>query len=68
MEKNGHIEDIVVDKSYRGFGLGKQMIYYLTNYANNHECYKCIDCSDEYMKFYEKCGYNQKGVQMSSYF
>jgi glucosamine-phosphate N-acetyltransferase len=67
--KIGHIEDIVVNKSYRGFGLGKQMIDHLSKYAKNQGCYKCIlDCSEENILFYEKCGYKLKGMQMSSYF
>ena len=67
--KIGHIEDIVVDKGYRGFGLGKLMIDHLSTYAKNQGCYKCIlDCSEDNILFYEKCGYKLKGVQMSSYF
>jgi len=67
--KVGHIEDIVVDKDYRGYGLGKKIIEYLTNYAKEQECYKCIlDCSEDNVKFYEKCGYIRKGVEMGCYF
>ena len=64
----GHIEDIVVDEEYRGYGLGKIMIEYLTNIGKELECYKCIlDCDDKNMTFYEKCGYIRKGVEMSKY-
>lgn len=67
--KVGHIEDIVVDKNYRGYGLGKKIIEYLTEYAKKQDCYKCIlDCSDDNIKFYEKCGYTSKGAFMASYF
>ena len=67
--KVAHIEDIVIDKEYRHYGLGKMLINCLTEYARLGNCYKCIlDCSDENMPFYEKCGYKNKGVQMSYYF
>ena len=67
--KVGHIEDIVVDEKCRGFGLGKIIIDHLSEFAKNAGCYKCIlDCSSENMKFYEKCGYIKKGVQMGRYF
>jgi len=66
--KVGHIEDIVVDDKYRGYGLGKEMIRILTDYSMKEGCYKCIlDCSDENVRFYEKCGYERKGAQMSLY-
>ena len=67
--KVGHIEDIVVDKSWRGYGLGKYMIDHLGKESKNKGCYKCIlDCSDENVGFYEKCSYVRKGAQMSLYF
>ena len=64
-----HIEDIVIDKKYRGFGLGKEMIHYLTSIGKERNCYKCIlDCSDDNVTFYEKCGYSKKGGFMATYF
>lgn len=67
--KVGHIEDIVVHSDYRGYGLGKIMIEHLTKQAKIGGCYKCIlDCSDDNVGFYEKCGYVKKGAQMGAYF
>lgn len=67
--KVGHIEDIVVNSKYRGYGLGKKMIELLTEYAKMQGCYKCIlDCSDENVGFYEKCDYVRKGAQMAIYY
>lgn len=67
--KVGHIEDIVVHSDYRGYGLGKIMIEHLTKQAKLAGCYKCIlDCSDDNVGFYEKCGYVKKGAQMGAYF
>lgn len=67
--KVGHIEDIVVDKNYRGYGLGKKLIDFLSKYAKDEGCYKCIlDCSEDNVTFYEKCNYQRKGVEMAMYF
>lgn len=67
--KVGHIEDIVVHEKMRGYGLGKKMIDHLSEESKKMGCYKTIlDCSDENVGFYEKCGYKQKGAQMAKYF
>lgn len=67
--KVGHIEDIVVDKEYNGHGLGKKLLEELKNYAYLKNCYKVIlDCRNEVVKFYEKCGFTQKEVEMVFYF
>ena len=65
----GHIEDIIVDKSYRGCGLGKIIVSYLIEHAKILKCYKVIlNCSDKYVKFYKKVGLNKKDNTMSLYF
>lgn len=65
----GHIEDVVVDKEYRGFKLGKLMIDYLVNYAKEKGCYKVIlGCSKENLEFYKKCGFDDKNIEMCLYF
>ena len=67
--KVGHIEDIVVHEKMRGYGLGKKMIDHLSEESKKMGCYKIIlDCSDENIGFYEKCGYKRKGAQMAKYF
>ena len=67
--KVGHIEDIVVNEKMRGYGLGKKMIDHLSEESKKMGCYKTIlDCSDENIGFYEKCGYKRKGAQMAKYF
>lgn len=61
----GHIEDIAVAKSEQGKKLGFSMISGLTEVAKNKGCYKIIlDCSPHNVKFYEKCGYKNDGVEM----
>ena len=65
----GHIEDIIVDKSYRGCGLGKIIVSYLIEHAKILKCYKVIlNCSDKYVKFYKKLGLNKKDNTMSLHF
>lgn len=67
--KVGHIEDIVVDKSLNGKGIGKLLIEKLKQYAKEQGCYKIIlDCRNEVVGFYEKCGFNKKEEQMVLYF
>ncbi len=65
----GHIEDIVVDKDYRGLGLGKSMINHLTNIAKKEGCYKVIlNCNRNNIAFYKKCDFKEKEVEMVRYF
>ncbi len=69
MSKVAHIEDIVIDKNKRGSGLGFKIINYLVDIAKEKNCYKVIlNCSEENVPFYEKCGFKQKSKQMSLYF
>lgn len=64
----GHIEDIVVDKDSRGLHLGKRIILHLVDYCKTHNCYKVIlDCADENIAFYQKCGFSPKERQMTQY-
>jgi glucosamine-phosphate N-acetyltransferase len=66
--KVGHIEDIVVDRNWRGKGLGKMMINYLSKLSDELKCYKCIlNCSNDLIEFYKKCNFNNSGYEMSLY-
>ena len=67
--KVAHIEDVVVDKEWRGKGIGKTLIDHLIGMAHLQNCYKIIlDCSEENIGFYSKNGFEKKGVQMAIYF
>jgi glucosamine-phosphate N-acetyltransferase len=69
MGKVAHIEDIVVDKESNGKGIGKKLINKLTEYAKEQGCYKVIlDCRDNVVPFYEKCGFVKKESEMALYF
>jgi len=53
----GLIEDVAVSSEARGLGLGKLLIKDLLSIGEELGCYKVIlNCSDENVKFYEKCG------------
>ncbi|KAG1668667.1 hypothetical protein FOA52_001275 [Chlamydomonas sp. UWO 241] len=64
----GHIEDVVVDGSYRGQRLGQRLVDALIEASKSAGCYKVIlDCSEAKTPFYEKCGLVKKEVQMVRY-
>ena len=61
-----HIEDVVVDKSMQGYGLGKKLLEIAKK--ESKDCYKIIlDCSSENVGFYKKCGFEWKGNQLALY-
>jgi glucosamine-phosphate N-acetyltransferase len=60
-----HIEDIVVEKEYRKFGVGKSLMNELSNYAKKKNCYKMsLQCKSNNVKFYKKCGFKINGITM----
>ncbi|KAJ2803847.1 Glucosamine-phosphate N-acetyltransferase-like protein [Coemansia guatemalensis] len=64
----GHIEDIVVAKGQQGKRFGFTIVKQLQEIANATGCYKSIlDCDAANAPFYEKCGMENKGVQMAMY-
>ena len=65
----GHLEDVVVDRDYRKYGMGKFIIERIIKIAKDRGCYKLIgDCKSELLGFYEKNGFESKCVQISIYF
>jgi glucosamine-phosphate N-acetyltransferase len=61
-----HIEDVCVKSLYRKLGIGKLLINKLKELAKNKGCYKItLDCNEENTHFYEKCGLEKRGFQMS---
>ena len=65
----GHLEDVVVDKDYRKYGLGKFIIERIIKIARERGCYKLIgDCKSDILGFYQKNGFESKCVQISIYF
>lgn len=67
--KVAHIEDIVVSPLHTGKQLGSFIIQALVNYAKEQKCYKVIlDCNESLIKFYNKNGFEKKGLEMGLYF
>lgn len=55
-----HIEDIVIDRQYRGKSYGSFLIHKLIEDTKQHNCYKVVLYCKEHMKsFYEKNGLYQ---------
>ena len=64
----GHVEDVVVDASCRGRGVGQLLLGALVAAARAAGCYKVIlDCSESNAAFYAKCGFARKELQMALY-
>lgn len=64
----GHIEDIAVAGDQQGKKLGLRIIETLKAIGQGNGCYKVIlDCSEKNVPFYEKCGFERKGVEMGWY-
>lgn len=64
-----HIEDFVIDQEYRNEGIGRLVIENIKSLMKRIGCYKIIlNCNDDVIKFYEKCGFENKQVQMAYYF
>jgi len=62
----GHIEDVVTRKDFEGQGIGKELVKQVVKQAKKMDCYRVIlDCSDENMKFYEKCGFHRRENEMT---
>lgn len=67
-EPVGHIEDVVVDSSYRHRGYGQALVKYLVNLANDMGCYKAVlACKPELASFYKSCGLKETGLSFTSY-
>ena len=60
-----HIEDLIVDKNYRGQGLSKELLMYAKNIAKINNCYKIIlNCNESLEKFYSKNKFFNSSFQM----
>jgi len=62
----GHIEDIVIDKEYRGQKLGSYLVQAIINCAKNEKnCHQVIlRCKEKNIGFYEKQGLKVNGASM----
>jgi glucosamine-phosphate N-acetyltransferase len=63
-----HIEDVVVDSSCRGKGVGRELVEHLVSVARLSNAYKIsLNCDVDKAAFYERCGFVRKGVNMAQY-
>lgn len=61
-----HIEDVCVKYAFRGNGYGKMIIQHLIDEAKKKKCYKIVlSCADYNKEFYIKCGFEERGLNMS---
>jgi glucosamine-phosphate N-acetyltransferase len=62
----GQIEDVVINEKFRKNNYGKLLIDYLVKFSlEQWNCYKIIlNCSEQNIPFYEKCGFQKSSVQM----
>ena len=64
-----HLEDVVVDSSYRSQGFGKQLMELAKAISDEEGCYKMVGyCSCELVGFYAKNGFEAKEVCFSMVF
>ena len=64
----GHIEDVVIFPEYRNKGCGKCIIDFAVKECFNSKCYKIVlNCNDNNVEFYKKCGFKEKGKEMTMY-
>ena len=63
-----YIDDICVDESARGFGVGKKLFEYIREYAGNEGFYNITlnvwCCNPDAMKFYEAMGMEPQKIGM----
>jgi glucosamine-phosphate N-acetyltransferase len=61
----GHIEDVSVHSGQTGKGIGQALVRHAIQEAKKAGCYKVIlDCSEDLIPFYSKCGLRKAGVCM----
>ncbi|XP_012275933.1 probable glucosamine 6-phosphate N-acetyltransferase isoform X2 [Orussus abietinus] len=63
----GRVEDVVVNKEYRGKQLGKLVVTTLSKLAQHLNCYKLsLDCRDALIPFYESLGFKKEHSNANS--
>ena len=64
-----HIEDLVIDKKFKGKKYGSKLLKFCKDIAEQLNCYKIIlNCKEEIKEFYIKNGFEFKQLQGSIYF
>ena len=64
----GHIEDIVVDKNFRGRFIGDNLIKELINIGKKNNCYRItLFCKEKLKNFYSRQGFKVSSINMKKY-
>ena len=67
-EVAGHVEDIVVDKNYRGRFIGENLIKELINIGKKNKCYRItLFCKEHLKNFYSRQGFEKSSINMKKY-
>lgn len=68
--KSLYIDDLCVDESIRGSGIGKSLYEYVKTYAKKNGFYNLTlnvwACNSKALAFYEKCGMQVQKIEMES--
>ena len=68
----GLLEDLFVDESLRGQGIGTELLNMVISEAKNLNCYKLVATSryerEGVHKMYEKAGFENFGIEFKLYF
>jgi len=66
LAKYGHIEDVIVNKEYRGQGFGTKIIEHVVNYCKKCNFFKItLTCNEKLINFYEKNDFEVYQIHMS---
>jgi glucosamine-phosphate N-acetyltransferase len=69
LSKMGHIENILIDESYRYNGYGIKIVDELLKIADQEGCYRVdLSCEEYLEKFYEKNKFKKNQIMMSRLF
>lgn len=68
LSRVAHIEDVVVDSTFRTYGIGSLLMEKAVEISKEYNCYKIIlDCSQKNIHFYQKFNFEVKETQMVLY-
>ncbi len=66
--KTLYIDDLCVDSTVRGKGIGKALYDFAVDVAKKNDCYNITlnvwSCNDDALRFYEKCGLKPQKIGM----
>lgn len=63
----GFLEDVFIDESFRGQGIGTKLLNEIIEEAKRNECYKIVATSrhsrDRVHKLYKRLGFQDRGIE-----